>query len=298
MKPIVLSYVLLTSLTFFVGCGGGSSKGPDLAAEKAKALKMSDPVARSHNLVTVADRQRKVGDVMGAKSTLSAAEDAAQTVEEPASKARSLVQIAASRLRGGDLVDGGNTLKQAEKAVDGIVDPAAKAEVLAEMAGAYQAESPDKANYMLSQAKDEVEKVTDPEQKGLASVRVAAALVKADKKEAAQTFIDAAADLARPLEDMRRRADALADAAILELKLDAEKGAALLTEAKAAADGADSPYTQAHAHLSIAKKLAAAGKKGDARTQADKSMDLSDKVGDSSLRSELKEQINKLKESL
>ncbi len=289
---------LFLALSFLAGCGGGGSATPDIATERKNAMKMSDPVARSRKLVAVADKQRKVGDVLGAKETLVAATDAAEQITEAGSQAGSYVQIAGSILRGGDLGAGKDMLKKVEKIAAEIPDAGVKASIYADLAGVYREQSPDKASYWLKQARETAAQVANPEQKGIALARIGEATIRAELTDDAKQIVAELAELARSLEDLRKRSDALTDAAVLAGKVEPELATTLLTEADEAAAGTEDAYTRSHAYLSMANKLAKAGKKSDAAPRAAKASDLADKVGDSTLRIELVEQINKLRNTL
>ncbi len=298
MKALCTWMVAVLFVSVLAGCGSGEKEGPNIKAELKKAMAITDPSARARNLVKVANKQREAGDAVGAKSTLNTAAAAAEEVSDAASKAGTLVQVGASLLKGGDLSAGKDVLKKAEKVAETIEDPAKKAPVLAELAVAYQKENADKANYLLTQARETATSITDSEQKGTALARLGDALVRADMKDEAKKVVADVADLARALEGKRKQADGLMDAALLAAKVDPELSAALIAEAEQAADAETDAYSKGHAWLSIAKKFAAAGKKADARTRVDKAMDLSDKVKSQSEREELRDEANKLKATL
>lgn len=295
----ILLAISVLSLTSLPGCGGGSSGGssgaPSLTQQIDNAAKRSDPSQKSRELVPLALRQHKGGDLNGAEKTMRMAAEAARSIPEPTSKAARLNNVAAGfgQLSLTDEVKG--LLREVREAIDAIHDKPERIGPLAEL-GANQglyANSRSSAESALQEAEEIARSVELPLERVRALNKVAYGWSRLQDVDNGERLIGDAKELASELEDARAKSEGLADIARTLQRMqkpdDAEK---LYAEAESAASQIERPDSQAFALIYIADKRLLASQRGEAQKLVEKADELTRNIKDGSIRGPLQEKVD------
>src|SRR5262245_19480094 len=97
-----LTITLLVGL-FLAGCGTSTPREESSAERITSAMKISDPIRGTSELVKNADAQQKAGEVLDVRSTLLTAAESARSIPAPASKASGMTSVAMAFARTGDM---------------------------------------------------------------------------------------------------------------------------------------------------------------------------------------------------
>jgi tetratricopeptide (TPR) repeat protein len=291
---LIAGLACLTLLT--LGCGGGGKGEKSLTQLYQEALKVPDAVQRARRLVGVAEKQQKAGDLLGASASLSSAREAANSISDPSSKASSLTIVAGGYARvEQNPGEAKQLLKDAAKAIGAIQDADAKVPALADLAISthqYLKDSDLAAAYLKS-AEDAAASISQLRTRLMAQCRIVTAYGKVDRGADAQRLSNELLELARAQADAREKSDFLADVAGAQLQINQGQAAdATLAEALKASDEIATPDSHAYALLNIARKLAAAKRKGESKQLLSKAQDQALQVKDTSVRTPLMEEID------
>lgn len=297
-----LFLVLIVVLATLLGCNGSPKGGKSLGQQQQDAMKLSDPGQRARKLCPIADKQHKAGDVLGARSTLASARDAALAVKDPASRASALTFVAGYYAKLDQSTDDVKSiLREAAKAADEITDPDVKIRALSELAaatGAHLKNATLAASY-LKTAEEAAGGIESVVTKVTALARIAVAYHKVDRADDFNRVIAAAQELARTAAEPRQQCDALAEiGAALARAKQADESKAVFDEAEQVVATIPEPEGQAYALLNLAEKLSAAGRKDAAHQLLAQASTQADKVSDGSVRGPLVEEIETARKSL
>lgn len=298
MVRILMGGVLVVACAVgLAGCGGGAPKGgKSLTQQFQEATQIPDAGLRAKKLVTVAEKQKSAGDMLGVSSTLSAAKEAASSVPDPVSRANNLNLVAAAyaRLEPGS-EDVKKLLKDSAKAIAEIKDADAKIPALSDLA-AYTGQylkNPDAAAAHLKNAEAAAAQIALAGPRVASLMRIAQSYHKLENPAEAQRVVAQSLEFAGRQAEPRDRADCLAEiGGALYSMANAEAGKAALADAQTAAEQIQAGDSQAYALLRIAQKASAAKRKDVAQTLLDKAKDLALKVEDGSVRNPLIEDID------
>lgn len=286
----VLLFCLLLS-----GCGGGGkSSGGSLTDQYQKAMQTADPTARVTNLLRVAQKQDAAGDFMGTEQTLASAAAAGKGIDDAEGRAAALNRVASAMARMDQPAEAKNLLKEVRKASDEIDDPESKVSTLTRMAythGKYL-DDKDVAAIHLKNCEDIAGSVTRPEGKVESMLAVAYVYFGLSETDKMQSLIDQSLEAARALEDTRKRADSIANAAAYLSKMKKSDDAkAAFEEAHQGAEKIEDPLSQAHALVHLGEKLKESNLKAAAQKILLQAEEAADKVKDQSMRVPLMEKI-------
>jgi tetratricopeptide (TPR) repeat protein len=286
---------MLVLCLFLTGCGGGgSSGGGSLSDQYRKAMQITNPTARVTQLLAVATRQDQAGDMFGADQSLASAAAAAESIEDAKGRAIALNRVASDMARMGRRSDAKNLLKGVRKACDGIDDPETKVPVLTRMSYMYgkYLDAPDIASAYLKNCEEIAETISRPEGRIEAMLEVAYTHFGLGDEEKTQGLIDQSLEAARALEDARKRADSIANAAATLSKMKkTEEAKTVFQEAQAKTDEIEDPLSQAHALVHLGDKLIESGFTGAAQKILEQAEDVADTVTDASMRRPLMDKI-------
>lgn len=286
---------LLLLCLVLAGCGSGSKTGPSLTAQYQAALQVQDASVRAGKLITIAESQKKAGDVMGAESALSAARDAATSLADPGSRANSLNKVAAAYGRAGDTATAKKLIKDSSQAIAEIPDADTKIRILADLAAVtgQHLKNPDAAAEHLATAEKAASELGTAQRKVAAQANIAAAYSRIERPADSQRVLDQVLVLAREQTDAKAKAECLGEVAAAQLRMkQTELSQATFDEAVQAAGEVADAEQRGYALLHLSKKLFAAGRKGQAKELLGKAQDAALQVKDTSLKAALVEEID------
>jgi len=286
---------MLVLCLFLTGCGGGGkSGGGSLSDQYRKAMQITNPTARVTQLLAVAKKQEKAGDVLGADQSLASAAAAAESIEDANGRAIALNRVASDMARMGRPSEAKNLLKGVRKACEKIDDPEAKVPVLTRMSYMYgkYLDGQDAASIYLKNCEEIAGTISRPEGKIEAMLEVALTYYGLGDQEKTQSLIDQSLEDALALEDARKRADSIANAAAMLSKMKkTDEAKTVFQEAQTKAGEIEDPLSQAHALVHLGEKLTESGLKGAAHKILVQAEEVADKVTDQSMRGPLMDKI-------
>jgi hypothetical protein len=295
MLRTLLSVGCLLGIAAVVGCGGaGGSGGPSLASQYQEAMTIPDPTARVTQLLSIADQQDKAGDLLGTQTTLGSAAAAAKSIEDPSSRGFALNRVVATTAQIDSVTKAKDLLKEVRKAAEAITDPEAKVPVLARMAYNYgrYIDAMDTAQLYLKQCEEVAATIPRPEGQVAAMLDITLIHHGLENTDKANAVMDSTLDLARELEDVRKRADSLADAAALLFRMDQQETAEqVFAQSQQAAESLEDNLSKGFALLHLSTKLGEAGYRVEAQDVSQAAEDVADQVGDQSMRQPLVDKI-------
>ena len=296
--PRVAVVVGLLICTAVAGCGGSKkrSSGASLASQYRKALAEPDLTARVSQLLVVAEKQDKAGDLLGMQQSLNDAADAAKGIDDAKGKALALNRVAEAMGRAGQPTEARNLLREVSKAADQISEAEIKVTVLARMAYTYgkHLNSQDNADAYLKNCEELAAGIPRPEGQIDALLEIALTCHELAMADKAKGLSDQALKAARALEDARKRADAVANAAATLSKMNkADEAQVLFQEAEKLAGEIPDPMSRAYALLHLSDELKDVGRRTDAQKALQLAEAAADKVTDSSMRIPLLETIDR-----
>lgn len=278
------------------GCGGSSSSTQDVSLDSQyrAALKITDATLQVTELLRVAGKQRAAGDVQGLDTSLATAANAASRISDAKGRAMALNRVALTMARMERPAKAKDMLKQVRKAADEIPDAESKIAALSTMCRTYGEFLGEKdiATGYLNICDETVATIEEPAGRILAQLDVAYVRHTIGDTQTATEKVDQILEASRNLEDKRKRADRLADAAAVLAKMTkAEEAKAVFKEAQQAASEIDDSLSQAYAYLHLSGKLSDCGEKAAARKVLAIAEQTADKVGDQSMKLPLMEKI-------
>ena len=291
---VVLGLFLLIALgPALPGCGGSGS-GESLSAQYQQALQIADSELRVTQLLRVADKQHSAGDAAGVDKSLASATDAARLVRDAGGRATALNRIGMVTARMNRPSDAKNIFREVQKTVGEMSDAEARSALLTRMAYTYEkylGESREAAD-LLDRAEQNADQIARPEGRIEALLEVAYTYFGLGHEQQAQQRVDRTLDDARGLEDVRKRADSLASAAAIVIKMkQADTAKTLFQEAQQTAGEIPDPLSRAYAYVHLGTKLIAADLKGAAQKVLQLAETSADQVTDQSMRGPLMEKI-------
>lgn len=279
------------------GCGGGTKKpGVSLESQYRKALAEPDLAARTNQLLAVADKQSKAGDVLGMEQSLNAAADAARSIDDAKGKALGLNRVAEALAKAGRASDAKSLLREVSKAADQITEQEIKVSVLSNMAYIYGKHlgNQDMATSYLKNGEEIAADIQRPEGKIDALLEVALTCHELTLADKAKSLSDQSLQAARALEDPRKRADSVANAAATLSKMaKRDEANTMFQEAEKLAGEIPDPISRAYALVHLSDKLKSCGRRAEAQTALRQAEASADKVTDSSMRIPLLETIDR-----
>jgi tetratricopeptide (TPR) repeat protein len=288
---------LLLIGTALLGCGGKKkTSGPSLEDQYRTAMTEPNLAARTSQLLTVADKQRKAGDLLGMEQSLNSAAEAAKRMDDAKDKALALNRVAEAFGRAGRLAESKSLLREVSKAADQINEDEAKVTVLAKMAYTYgkHLNNQDLATSYLKNGEEIADGIPRPEGKIDALLEVALTCHELAMADNAKGLTDKSLAAARGLEDVRKRADAVTNAAATLSKMNRVNDAqATFQEAEKLIGEIPDAMSRAYAWLHLSDQLKASGRRPDAQKALKQAEAAADKVTDSSMRGPLLETIDR-----
>jgi tetratricopeptide (TPR) repeat protein len=289
--------LLVFALTFLsAGCGDSALKEKSTAEQMQAAMKISDPVQRTSELVKVARRQQQAGEVLDVRSTLATAAESARSIALPASRVTGLASVAAECAASGELDQAKELLHDAAKAAGEIPTADARIGPLTSLAigVAEQLDDTTQARTYLKQAELAAQETRSPVIRARGLGTVAAAYARLSLADDALRLSQSGVEWAKGLKLPRERADCLAElgAALAKMK-QAESAKAAFDAAREAAGSVESEEGRAYALLGIARNLKAAGDAAQAETVSAEARQIAGHIKDASVRQPLLEAIDK-----
>ncbi len=284
--------------TAVLGCGGTKKKssGQSLEDQYRKAMAEPDLAARASQLLTIADKQTKAGDLLGMEQSLNSAADAAKRMDDAKGKALALNRVAEAFGRVERTAEAKGLLREVSKAADQISEAEIKVTVLAKMAYTYgkHLNSLDIATSYLQNCEQIADSIPRPEGKIDALLEVALTCHQLALTDKAKELSDKSLAAARGLDDVRKRADAVANTAATLSKMNqADQAQATFQEAEKLTGEIPDPMSRAYAWLHLSDQLKAAGRRPESQTALKQAEASADKVTDPSMRNPLLETIDR-----
>lgn len=289
---------LLLIGTAVAGCGGGKKKtaGPSLEDQYRTALTEPNLAARANQLLTIADKQRKAGDLLGMEQSLNSSADAAKRMDDVKGKALTLNRVAEAFGRAGRPAESKSLLREVSKAADQISEAEIKVTVLTKMAYTYgkHLNNQDIATSYLKNGEEIAAGIPRPEGRIDALLEVALTCHELAMADSAKGLTDKSLASARGLEGVRKRADAVTNVATTLSKMNkADEAQATFQEAEKLIGEIPDAMSRAYAWLHLSDQLKATGRRPEAQTALKQAETAADKVTDSSLRNPLLETIDR-----
>ncbi len=291
--------VLLLVGTTVSGCGGGTKKkssGVSLDDQYRKAMTEPDLAARASQLLTIAERQRQAGDVLGMEQSLSSAADAAKRIGDAKPKALALNRVAEALGRADRMGECKSLLREVSTAADGIEEPEIKVTALTRMAYTYgkHLKNADIATAYLKTSEEIADGISRPEGRIDALLEVALTCHQLELAERAKGVSDKSLAAARGLDDVRKRADGVASGAATLSKMGkTDEAQATFLEAEKLIGEIPDPMSRSYAWIHLSDQYKAASRRPDAQRALQQAENAADKVTDSSLRNPLLETIDR-----
>ncbi len=297
MSRLGCSLVVLALIgTTVAGCGGTKKSGASLDAQYRKAMAEPDPAARVNQLLTVADKQGKAGDILGMEQSLSAAADVAKGMDDAKGKSLALNRVAEALGKAGRASETKGLLREVSKAADQITEDEIKVSVLSRMALVYgkYLNGQDVATGYLKNCEETAAGIQRPEGRIDALLEVALTYHQLAMADKAKGLLDQTLQAARSLEDSRKRADAVANAAATLSRMGkTDEANTAFQETEKLAGEIPDPMSRAYALVHLSGQLRACGRRADAQKALQQAEAAADKVTDSSMRMPLLETIER-----
>lgn len=265
-----------------------------MADQYSNAMKTADPTARVTQLLNVAEKQDSAGDLMGTNQSFGSAAATAKGIEDAQGRAAALNRVASAMARTDRPSEAKKLLKEVRKASEEIDDPEAKVWALSKMAHTYgrYLDGKDIATVYLKNCEEYAESVSRPEGKVESLLAVAYVYYCLAETEKTQSLLDRSLEAARALEDTRKRADSIANAAAYFSKMKkADEAKRVFDEAQQEAEKIQDSLSQAHALVHLGEKQIESNLKGTAQKTLGKAEEAADKVKDRSMRGPLMDKI-------
>ncbi|MCA9175895.1 MAG: hypothetical protein KDB14_15525 [Planctomycetales bacterium] len=292
--PVLVGCVALVALLATAsGCGGGggAAKTPSFNELYDQALKLPAADLRAKQLVGLASRQAKANDSINADKALEAAMLSIKSLSGT-ERAELLLSVFGVRAKIGQAAVSGDLLKDASRTIDELEAGAKKFSLLLTLANAYarDMEKSILAKASLKEAEPLLEQLSEQEQVS-GRIRYASALRAVGDNEAAEPLHTAAVQAAAELEP-RARVEALGDAASALFQLEENEAATtLFSSATEAAAAISDPEGQAHAYLSLARKMLLGGQNSRASELFRQAHSAAESIPEPTMRSSVMDEI-------
>ena len=288
-------------LLIAAGCGGGEASRPvPLSELVARAQREPDPELRARELIRLADRQRRLGDLSGARDTLLLARKACREISDPGAQAGAWLFLARAYARMNDLTQADRFLQQGRRALQRIQRPDARVAALIKMARAQaELKRTDQALATLRQAEKEAKAIPlgsregqlPLQEKGRLLVQLALAYSRQNRADEARRVVQALEEMADQAQGPRNRSRAwtLAAQARHQAKLSGAEEA--WQKAQQYAGQIEDPLSRGHAWVDLAEAAASTGHAAQAARLLARAEKAADRVPPGSLKNELQERI-------
>lgn len=287
--------LVVCTLTLGVG-GCGGTKQPTLDEELLKAKQLADPETRARRLADIGERQRTGGQEFKAADTATLAADTAKLVEPPDARAQLLLLAYELHGRLGNAVGQRDLLKAAELAIDEVQDPLQQTPLLIRAAKAYSLhlDKPRIAEGLLERAEQVAATLPRPEDQVENQLRLVDAWQSLQQSEKVESLLEQSLAAARALESPRSRVEALGRAAGTAHTIgQAERSATLLDEAEQGLAAIEDGLSRGHAQVFLARQAKALGQPEKAQTLLEAAQRAALDHGDASLRQPLLDEIER-----
>lgn len=271
------------------GCGSSPPREKTSSERIAAAMKISDPVRRTGELVKIASAQQQAGDVLDVRSTLLTAAESARSIPSPGSRASGLISVAGASARADEKDEARRLLADAAKAIGEIPEAGSRIQPLTSLATATAEHLGDvsQARQYLQQAEQAAAEIKSAVVRARGVGAIAAGYARLPDTAEAERVSQNALKWAEALPSPREQADSLAEIGGALAKSKQAGAADAFAAARQAAARIESDEGRAYALLNLGRKLKAAGDAAQSQSVLAEAKLIAEGIKDASIRGPL-----------